>query len=256
MADVIAFCPRGGVSSYDTVAMNAWHEAFTGFYGNGSFSPNKVLSRKKWEFIYHPHGSVHYSLKGPYGPEIVWQDDLKAEFFDGGYAAASDTGENHKSFPKTSLIAGGFKLEQLLIEPFQSFYASFVRHVHEADALLIGGYGFGDVHVNRSLRNRLVRAGERPPVIILTKSGRDAEPTGRHNAAGMWGRELKEALNTDFPRDPLMPSGCSYIEDLVRRKSFEEALGSDRVAIWHGGFTEASQCLDNVVRRLKQGLRS
>jgi hypothetical protein len=33
--------------------------------------------------------------------------------------------------------------------------AALVRHVYEADAILIGGYGFADVHVNRALRNRL-----------------------------------------------------------------------------------------------------
>src|SRR6266542_3210320 len=34
-----------------------------------------------------------------------------------------------KANPSTTLIAGGFKLDQLLVEPFHSLHASFVRHV-------------------------------------------------------------------------------------------------------------------------------
>jgi hypothetical protein len=216
----------------------------------------RFFGRTEWEFIYHLHGSVHHSLNGPYGPEIIWKNDLTGEFFDGGHPASVYTGADHKSFPRTSLIAGGFKLEQLLIEPFHSLYASLVRHMQRADAFLVGGYGFGDVHVNRALQNRLVRGGERPPVIVLTKSGCNAEPAGRQNDAGMWGRELKDALNAHFPHDPPILGGCLSIEDLIRRKSFEEALVDNRVAVWHGGFTEAVECLDDVVRWLQQGMRS
>jgi hypothetical protein len=102
--------------NYDTLSINAWPGAFTGFKDTGSFSASEVFGRTEWGFIYHLHGSVHHSLNGPYGPEIIWKNDLTGEFFDGGHAASVYLGADHKSFPRTSLIAGGFKLEQLLIE--------------------------------------------------------------------------------------------------------------------------------------------
>jgi hypothetical protein len=55
-------------------------------------------------------------------------------------------------------------------------HASLVRHVYAADAILIGGYGFGDVHINRALRNRLAMPGKRPPVMVLDRANAKTDP--------------------------------------------------------------------------------
>ena len=114
----------------------------------------EVHDGQKWHFLYHLHGSAHYSLSPPegHGP-IVWRPDLHGQFNDGHSGIAGDQRSDGKSFPTTKLIAGGLKLDQLLVEPFHSFHSALVRDVYEADAILIGGYGFGDEHVNRALRN-------------------------------------------------------------------------------------------------------
>lgn len=70
--------------NYDTVVLSALPSAYTGFSSTGQFAPNRVHQRQKWGFIYHLHGSVHHSLKGPMGEEVVWQDDLGSAFDDGG----------------------------------------------------------------------------------------------------------------------------------------------------------------------------
>jgi hypothetical protein len=98
-----------------------------------------VHQRGDWGFIYHLHGSVHHSLTGRFGDHIEWRGNLSGHFEDGHQGSATDERSEGKSFPKTTLIAGGFKLDQLLVEPFHSFHAALVRHVYEADAILIGG---------------------------------------------------------------------------------------------------------------------
>jgi hypothetical protein len=141
--------------NYHTVALTAWPDAYVGFDAKGAFDPGEVHSRSEWSFIYHIHGSVHHSLVTQFGDRIEWRPDLAGEFFDGHQGLSTDDRSEGKFFPKTTLVAGGFKLDQLLVEPFHSLHAALVRHVYEADAILIGGYGFADAHVNRALRNRV-----------------------------------------------------------------------------------------------------
>src|SRR5208283_5261335 len=108
-----------------------------------------------------------------------------------------DDRSDGKSFPKTTLIAGGFKLDQLLVEPFHSLHAAMVRHVYEADAILIGGYGFGDVHVNRARRNlRAHGAGaDRPPVMHLDRASDRTDPMAFRQ--DIWAHEVCRTLHAD-----------------------------------------------------------
>lgn len=133
--------------NYDNVAVSAWPEAFTEFNG-GKFDARGIGIRREWEFIYHLHGSVHYSFcDPPFKRELEWKEDL-AGLFETCRPLFPDMASEFKAIVPTTLIAGGFKLDQLLSDPPQTFHASLVRHAHEADAVLIVGYGFGDVHVN------------------------------------------------------------------------------------------------------------
>jgi hypothetical protein len=233
--------------NYDTAALAAWPDAHTGFDPSGEFVPANVHGRDEWGFIYHLHGSVHHSLDGIGGDKIVWRDDLSSSFDDGHAGRSTDRRSDGRSFPKTTLIAGGFKLDQLLVEPFHSLQAAFIRHAHEADAILIGGYGFGDAHVNRALQNRLDgRAGDvRPPVMVLDWAGEKTDPMEfRHDP---WSFEMCRTLaaNTSFFFEPGHASP-PYPRDLAERAAFEVAA-PHRVAIWHGGFDAAVSRLDGIV---------
>jgi hypothetical protein len=153
--------------NYDTAALAACPAAYTGFTPSGAFDRSGIHKREDWGFVYHLYGSVHHTLASNSGEEIFWRDDLSGRFCDGHQGLANDKGSDGRSFPKTTLIAGGFKLDQLLAEPFHSQYAILVKHVYAADAILIGGYGFADVHINRALRNRLMTAGSRPRPYVV-----------------------------------------------------------------------------------------
>ena len=110
---------------------------------------------------------------------------------------------------------------------------------------MIGGYGFGDVHINRALQNRLVRTTARPPIMVLTKSHPKTDPM--QFGGGIWGLDLCKTLNV---------SGDSFAEpdyhvppqiaDIIDKKTFEVS-SRYRVAIWHDGFIEAVDRLDSVL---------
>jgi hypothetical protein len=103
--------------NYENVAVSAWPTAFTGFR-DGEFDPRGIGTRREWEFICHLHGSVHYSFteEPPFSRVLIWKDDLNSTFVDS--AQMLSMGEAFKSIVPTTLLAGGFKLDQLLADPF------------------------------------------------------------------------------------------------------------------------------------------
>jgi hypothetical protein len=238
--------------NYDPLALLAWPQTFTGF-DNQEFDAATVHQRQEWGFVYHLHGSVHHSLNRPLGGDrIVWRNDLADldSFVDGPQGHANEQVSEGKTLPRTTLVAGGFKLDQFLVEPFHSFHAALVRHAYAADAVLVGGYGFGDEHVNRALSNRLPRrtASERVPVMILDRADRRTDPMAFRSDD--WSHNLTRTL--DAPRDFFNEPGHSSPpdpHDLAARGGFEVS-GQHRVAIWHGGFVEAASRIDPIVEWL------
>jgi hypothetical protein len=227
--------------NYDNVAVTAWPEAFTGF-PDGKFDPRAVGTRREWDFIYHVHGSVHYSFcDPPFTRALEWRSLDRTDFVD----CRDGNPELVSGFlpmQPTTLVAGGYKLDQLLADPAQTFHASLVRHAHEADAFLIVGYGFGDVHVNRALRNRFelspYNPSGRPPVVVITRSGPGFEPTGYRQ--DLWTHELTHALNGRFPA-----SGNRPLSELTAKRQLEPDL-TRRIAIWHDGFLEVRPLLNTI----------
>jgi hypothetical protein len=120
-----------------------------------------------------------------------------------------------------------------------------VRHVYEADAILIGGYGFADVHVNRALHNRLAGlvATDRPPVMVLTSADREADPMAFRD--DLWAQQLCRTLSTNFFHGPGQASPRKPSE-LAAGGAFEVAP-LHRVALWHAGFENAVSRLDGIL---------
>ncbi len=239
--------------NYDAAAVSVWPDAYTGFREDGQFEPDSVHTRSEWNFIYHLHGSVHHSLGHEGGGGIQWRHNLRdnANFFDRPATSANDKRSDARAFSRATLIAGGFKLDQLLTEPFHSLYSAFVRHVYEADAVLLGGYGFADVHVNRTLQNRFESSPSRPPVMILGYATPKTDPMKfRHDP---WAYELSQSLLApgDFFQELGHPSPPRPLE-LAEKRVFEVSL-MHKVAIWHGGFASAANVLDQIIGWLFEG---
>lgn len=242
--------PRGSFAigiynlNYDTVALAASPGIFTGFDTNGIFDARSVHDRRAWGFLYHMHGSVHHTLTGTFGEDIRWHPNLGGSFEDGPEGLSPDERSERKSFPRTTLIAGGFKLDQLLIEPFQTYYASLVRHVTEADAIIIGGYGFGDEHVNRVLQNRCSSPMDRPRIAVLARSADHDDSMACR--ADDWSAAVRRTLHVIDDFREVGHIAPPLMRELCGKGGFEIATRS-KVAIWHGGFSEIFARLDAFV---------
>jgi hypothetical protein len=230
--------------NYDDAALTALPSAFTGFGPDGRFDAPEVHQRTSWNFAYHLHGSIHHDLEQPFGNRIGWRADLDGTFFDGHVGNSTDIRSDNRAFPKTSFIAGGFKLDRLLAEPFQSFYAALIRRIYEADAILVGGYGFGDVHVNRALQNRLEGPGPRAPVMVLTRSASDTMPMELRRDE--WGFKVGLVLHAPAQYREPGHAAAPDIAKLIAKNGFE-VCSPNRVAIWHSGFVEATRRLGAIV---------
>jgi hypothetical protein len=231
--------------NYDTAALAAWPNAYTGFGETGAFEPRAVHNRPEWGFVYHLHGSAHHSLDAEFGSQICWRQDLGEKFFDGHQGGAGDKRSEGRSFPKTTLIAGGFKLDQLLVEPFHSLHASLVRHAYAADAFLIGGYGFGDVHINRALQNRLLMPGAKAPVIVLDHAGSRTDPMAFREDFWAYGLSATLGASGNYFVEP-GHSSPSRPYELAASDAFEVSA-AHRVALWYGGFAEAAARIESIV---------
>jgi len=235
--------------NYDTVALNAASGPFTGFDEGGRFQPDEVHARGAWNFIYHLHGSVHYSFNDAPDDRIVWKRKLDDGFNDKRQILTE--GADNRVRIASTVVAGGWKLDQLQDEPFQTFYSTFPRHAYEADAILIGGYGFGDKHINSVLTNVLLNPRKKIPIMLLEKStintcpkiGEIASP--RTNSSP-WTRAQNtlrlEGLGRPGPMRAIHHPEFEYLDD--RRRP---------TAIWLNGFETACSKLDTVAKWLKEG---
>ena len=233
--------------NYDTVARSAWPEAYCGFDGRGNFEPSGVSQREKWDFVYHLHGSVHHCITA-FPHRIGWKEELDCKFTD-RVEVAPDMAQDFRSAPLTTLIAGGFKLDQLLADPYQTFYAALVRHAQEADAFLLAGYGFADLHVNRALRNRFERrakGGPVPPVVVLDKSPNSRHQTASRQSHDFWAYQLTHTLDTKFKTEKAHLARELTVEPFVENGEFETDI-RNQVAIWHGGFLEAMISVEKII---------
>ena len=238
--------------NYDNVTVTAWPDAFRGFDSQGNFDPLCVMQRQEWGFVYHLHGSVHNHIESV-SRKVVWQDDLGSDFND-CRDPSPDMAQDFRYVPLTTLITGGYKLDRLLSDPYQTFYSTLVRHAQEAQGVLIAGYGFGDLHVNRALRNRFERHDDEtcvPKVVIVDKSRRDKRQMASLQSHQFWSYQLTHTLDTRFQisQDHLNRDGT--VAPFVERQEFETDFPG-RVAIWHGGFVEAFSAVDRIIDHLSR----
>ena len=260
--------------NHDNIAIRAWPEAFKGFtpvdskqsscqqINENYFDPMGIFNHKKWNFIYHLHGSVHFNFSNENAVKrtlIKWEENLFEDKFLDYFVPIAAQDDMSMHLPFTTLITGGSKLEQLLPEPYHTFHASLARHSHEADAILIAGYSFGDLHVNRALKNRFdISVSENqifepncllktlPKVVILQKNCRDKPHTGI--ARPDWARQMYKTFNTPFSVSPDENNDNRTIGDVSTCDDFEEI--SSQIVICHKGTEDAFLDVKRVISKL------
>lgn len=233
--------------NYDNVFTRACPSLHTGFDPvTGTFDPLSVLGRDAWNFIYHLHGSVHFAMSGR-GHDITWAGTPSKG------SEVHSTGRNDQesvegvAFPTSTIVAGYGKTQQILRQPFRTYYAQVTRLVHEADSLLFLGYGFGDLHLNALFSE--VRDRRRPVVVIDWANG-DQDPLPFRN--DLWSYRLFKTLPGDASRmSALGQIAPVSIDELKAGNEFEVSNDPDYpLAVWYNGLLPACRHPGKVLSHL------
>jgi SIR2-like domain len=227
--------------NHDAVAVRCWPGAVTGFDDKGRFDPSAVHARS-WEGLFHLHGSVHFSLQDASKQRVVWRDDLAGDFADCDDRVATQRSDG-RDFAASVFVAGGFKLDQLLGEPFSSYQSALVRDASRADAIVIGGYGFGDAHVNDAIKNALHRDGSRPRTLVLDHATADTPALAYRQ--DRWANVLRDALYAGGEFGPPIGVDAAQPVQLGQLGACERSP-DHRVALWYGGFLGASAAIERL----------
>lgn len=232
--------------NYDNVFTQACPEIYTGFdKSTGKFEPLSVMRREDWNFIYHLHGSVHFAMTGVGNDMhgITWvEKPVKTQ--------AHSSGRNKQdsmegvAYPTSTIIAGYGKTQQILRQPFRTFYAQVNRLAHEADSLLFLGYGFGDLHLNAVFSEARDR---RRPVAVIDFARDDQDPLSFRN--DFWSYQLFKTLpgNAHQMSAPGHRAPVS-VKELKETNEVEISLDCNYpLAVWYNGLLEACQHPEKII---------
>ena len=232
--------------NYDNLFTQACPDLYTGFNGKtGDFEPLSVLRRSQWDFIYHLHGSIHFAMTGTthdlHG--ITWaQTPTKGHAV---HAVGRNTQDSMEgtAYPTSTIVAGYGKTQQILRQPFRTYFAQVNRFIHEADSLLFLGYGFGDLHLNAAFSE--VRDRPRSTVVVdWANDGQDALTFRRD----VWTYNLFKTLptNAHSMSSPGHTAPAS-IDDLKAANEVEASNDPNYpLAVWYSGLLAACQNLSKI----------
>jgi len=236
--------------NYDNLFTQALPGLHTGFDEKGKFDPMSVLARTDWKFIYHLHGSVHFAMTGNsrdlHG--ITWVATPSKG------PAVHATGRNTQrsmegtTYSMSPFVAGYGKTQQILRQPFRTYFAQVNRLVHEADSLLFLGYGFGDLHLNAAFSE--VRDRQRPIVVVDWADDHQDPLSLRRDT---WSHNLFETLPGDV--GAMSSAGRSAPADLPSLRAARELEVSNNpmypLAVWYNGMLEACRCPQTILKHLR-----
>lgn len=246
--------------NYDNLVDRALPGLFNGFQGS-NFNPSSVLDRNDWQEHYHLHGSVHFEVDTTADGRdklIKWQTDLHKQFNAALYHEFSDPRFESFSIPTTSIVTGAAKTDQVLYEPFLSYFLALNRRVQAADCVLFCGYGFADLHVNRVVRNRMQRS-DPPACVVLDYVQPDSfewhdRPAPFVGQRGdLWNFNLKKTLcveEINFIKSMFKNSNKMFTFDEFRSRKLFDVSDNRRVSVWHHGFLAACAEIEAVIAHL------
>jgi NAD-dependent SIR2 family protein deacetylase len=224
--------------NYDNLLTQALPGLHTGFDTAGKFNPMSVLARTDWNFIYHLHGSVHFAMTGVahdiHG--ITWTATPSKNHTVHATGRNSQDSMEGTTYPMSPFVAGYGKTQQILRQPFRTYFAQVSRLVHEADSLLFLGYGFGDLHLNAvfsEVRDRHL------PIVVVDWADSNQDPLPFRDDS--WSYNLFRTLpNNAHAISRPGHSSPAYLGDLKAANELE--VSSDPkylLAVWYNGMLEA-----------------
>lgn len=224
--------------NYDNAFTQALPDLHTGFNDRGKFVPMSVLARKDWGFIYHLHGSIHFAMTSTahdmHG--ISWKNKPikdSSVCASGRNSQGSIEGVN---YPISPFVAGYGKTQQILRQPFRTYFSQINRLVHEADSFLFLGYGFGDPHLNAIFSE--VRDLPRPTVVVGFEEDTQDPLPFREDA---WVHNLFKTLPGNAKdMSAVGHSAPARIGSLRANRELEVSSNKNYpLAVWYNGMLEA-----------------
>lgn len=236
--------------NYDNLFTQALPKLYTGFDGTGNFDAINVLTRADWNFVYHLHGSVHFAMTGAahdmHG--ITWTATPSKNHSVQASGRSSQDSMEGTSYPMSPFVAGYGKTQQILRQPFRTYFAQVSRLVHEADSLLFLGYGFGDLHLNAAFSD--VRNRRRPIVVVdWADNCQDSLPF----RSDFWTYNLFRTL-PGTAQDMSQPghTAPASIKDLKAANECEVSTNSSYpLAVWYNGFLGACRSYTKILQHLQ-----
>ncbi|RUL77491.1 SIR2 family protein [Dyella choica] len=236
--------------NYDDLISQAMPGLHTGFNITGNFDPMSVLARTDWNFLYHLHGSVHFGMTGVdhdiHG--ITWVDSSSKSDAIYAYGRNSQDSMEGTPYPTSTIVAGYGKPQQILRQPFRTYFAQVNRLVHEADCLLFLGYGFSDLHLNAVFSE--VRDRRRPIVIVDYASDKQDALSFRYDD---WSYNLTRTLRTN-PGQMSRPGHLAPVSVAELRADYELEVSNDPnrpLAVWYNGMLEACRHPEKILANLR-----
>lgn len=223
--------------NYDNVILKVSKDLQTGFDPKtGEFEKRRVLN-DSWDFLYHLHGSCHFDMRGKNTDmhQIYWNHDLNSSFSENSSGRSGNFTSEGNTHLQSNIITGLDKTNQILREPFLTYYSQLVQLAFYADAILIMGYGFGDIHLNKCFRSNRFDSKKRNVVIIDYADMNEGGLEGRHDAwtFGLGGTFPLSASQTS--RGLLEP-----VAHYRASKTFEKAsIGDFPLSVWYDGLLSA-----------------
>lgn len=237
--------------NYDNVFTQACPGLYTGFDpATGIFNPLSVFHREAWGFIYHLHGSIHFAMTGfsQHMHGITWAATPAKGHEVHACGRSTQNSMEGITYPTSIIVAGYGKTQQILRQPFRTYFAQVNRLVHEADSLLFLGYGFGDLHLNAAFSE--VRNRRRPVVVVDWASG-DQNPLRFRSDA--WSYQLFNTLpvNASNMSEP-GHRAAAFIDELKAANEVEVSNDPDYpLAVWYNGLLAACQHSAKIMAHLR-----
>jgi hypothetical protein len=230
--------------NYDDVFTQTLPDLFTGFDENGKFNARLLLNRSDWNFIYHLHGSIHFSVTDN---TISWFNkpeednelslDIESEYNKMIYREGL-------SFYLHPIIAGYGKTLQVLRQPFRTYFAHANYLVNEADNFLFLGYGFGDEHLNALFSD--IRDDRKRKIVIISKESEKQQSLPCRK--DLWSYNLHRAIGFCFTPQYSCPEN---IKEFLDNNELEVSDSPDfPLAVWYNGMLEACKHPDKILAHL------
>jgi len=236
--------------NYDNLFTQALQGLHTGFDGKGKFDPMSVMARTDWNFIYHLHGSIHLAMTGDahnlHG--ITWTDAPSKGHAVHALGRNNQASTEGTGYPTSVVVAGYGKPQQILRQPFRTYFAQVNRLVHEADSLLFLGYGFGDLHLNAVFSE--VRSRPRR-IVVVDWADQYQDPLPFRQDA--WSDNMASTLPFD-PNRMSAPGHTAAASLGELRAAHDLEVSNDPqypFAVWYEGMLAACRHPQKILERLR-----